>query len=161
MTAAEQTRKFATDYQALFDDIISTVEGATDEQWRMVTASEQWPVGVVAHHLAMVQDFFVNTLQATASGEGELANFTIEQVHENNARHAVEHADATKNETLELLKSNTPRAVQLINSLNEKQMESNAGNFAGNELTVALVVEWIGIGHHYEHLESIKATLAS
>ncbi|MGH2549691.1 MAG: hypothetical protein ACRDHN_09885, partial [Thermomicrobiales bacterium] len=79
----------------------------------------------------------------------------------NNAQHAHDHADTPKTETLDLLIANTPIAVALINSLQEEGLDQFAGNFGGHDLTVGLVIEWIGIGHPQGHLESIKATIGN
>ena len=35
-----------------FDAVIKTVKALTEEQWRLKTSSEGWPVCVVAHHIA-------------------------------------------------------------------------------------------------------------
>ena len=40
-----------------FNEAIETFEVLSEEQWRLKTANEDWPVGVVAHHLAVASGF--------------------------------------------------------------------------------------------------------
>jgi uncharacterized damage-inducible protein DinB len=161
MTATTQTRTFATRYQTLFDDVIATVSSVTDEQWQTVTGEEQWSLGVVAHHIAMTQCVFVSMLEAITSGEGELPSATMEQIHAGNAQHAHDYAHATIAETLALLESNTPRAIELIKLLRDDQLDRFAATFAGYDMNVGAIVELVGIGHPTGHLESIKTTLGN
>ncbi|CAN5505813.1 hypothetical protein BH09CHL1_BH09CHL1_32670 [soil metagenome] len=161
MTATTQINGLADRYQALFDDVLATVNSATDEQWSSVTDEEQWTLGVVAHHLAMAQGVFVSIMEVIASGQGELPSPTMDQIHAGNAQHAHDYANVSKAETLELVNTNTPRAIQLIKSLREDQLDKFAVEFAGYEMNVGAVVELVGIGHATGHLESLKTTLAS
>ncbi|CAN5511909.1 hypothetical protein BH09CHL1_BH09CHL1_19320 [soil metagenome] len=161
MTATTQINGLSGRYQELFDDVIATVGGVTDEQWSTVTGEEQWSLGVVTHHLAVTQGVFVSFLETITSGTGELPSPTMDQIHAGNAQHAHDFANVTKAETLELLNTNTPKAIELINTLRDDQLETYAATFAGYEMNVGGVVEMIGIGHPTGHFESIKATLGN
>ena len=71
-----QARSAALAAQAeqLNGELLEQVRGITAEQWRRNTASEQWPVAVVAHHVADVTAFFTQVFGDIADGAwtGEL-----------------------------------------------------------------------------------------
>lgn len=139
--------------------IIATVEACTDEQWRTPTAAEGWPVGVVAHHIAEVQQFFAGTLaNAPATGDADPAVLTSAFVEGNNARHAREAAGVGKDETLALLRAAGAEADLALRGLGDDRLDAVLVVFDGNELTVAQTVEGALIGHFEEHLASIRAT---
>ena len=56
-------------FQALNDEVIATVTGCTDAQWRQPCAGEGWPVGVVAHHIGAVQQAYAGMVETLAVGE--------------------------------------------------------------------------------------------
>ena len=87
-----------------FRQMNTVVEGLSDADWKKVTAAEKWPVGVVAHHLAMAYGSVVGLVQLAAQGQ-PVPHRTMDMVHERNAQHAKEHAGVGKAETLTLLKA--------------------------------------------------------
>ena len=119
------------------------------------------PVGVVAQHLAVVQDAFVGMVETLAAGTTFSPRSSMEEVHEINAQHAREYAEVGKPETLTVLRESNATMAQLLHSLDDEQLDRTAGVFGGRELSVAQVVEWIVIGHAKEHLASIRATVAA
>ena len=42
----------AKQFESKASELTSTIEKLSDVDWRKVTASEKWPVGVTAHHVA-------------------------------------------------------------------------------------------------------------
>jgi hypothetical protein len=85
----------------------------------------------------------------------------MSDIHENNARHAREHAAVPKEAVLATLHENGASVLALLRGFRDEQMETLAGNFGGNDLTIAQVIERIVIGHGMEHFTSISATLAA
>ena len=42
----------AKKYEAKAAELAATIQKLSDADWKKVTASEKWPVGVTAHHVA-------------------------------------------------------------------------------------------------------------
>ena len=158
MTAPAE--ELADRFEAVNDEIIAIVTGCTDAQWRQPCASEGWPVGVVAHHIAVVQGAFARMVETLAAGETFSPRSSMEEVHRSNALHARAHAAVGKPETLDALRTNGAAIAQRLRSLGDEHLDRTAGVFGGRELSVAQVVEWIVIGHAAEHLASLRATIA-
>ncbi|MBA3414727.1 MAG: DinB family protein [Chloroflexia bacterium] len=150
----------AAQLDAMNDRVIAAVEVCTDDRWRRPTAAEGWPVGVVAHHIAEVQQAFARILGPLAAGESQPAAMSSAEVEENNARHARDQAAVSKAETLAALRTTGPELSRLLRGLDDDQVDDVAMVFDGNEMTVAQVVEFALVGHFGEHLDSIRATVA-
>lgn len=158
-TATTRGAHLAAQLEAVNDQVIATVMACTDEQWRRPTAAEGWPVGVVAHHIASVQQAFARVVGPLAAGETRPATMSSAAVERNNARHAGDHAAAGKTETLDLLRTTGPELARLIRGLDDGRVDDVAMVFDGNEMTVAQVVESALVAHFGQHLESIRATV--
>jgi hypothetical protein len=141
-------------------DFVQVVESCTPEQWARTTSSEEWPVGVVAHHAAVSYPQFVQLVQALAAGVQDIPLISAEQLHAGNAKHAREFANVGKSETLDLLRSSGDTLVQQIGALSDEQLDITTGIFFGGEMSLRQVIERIVIGHPVSHLESIRTTLA-
>ncbi len=153
----------AEDLAAQFTDvnsaIIDAIAGSSDDQWRRETASEEWPVAVVAHHVAEVQRFFAGVLRGLGEGPEDVISLTSLDIDENNAAHARQFAGVGKDETLALLERQGKELARLIGNLDETQLQQVAFSIDGQDLTGEQVVEFGVVGHFREHLESIRATL--
>jgi hypothetical protein len=158
---SNRIEEYAAQFEAVNDETIAFVKECTDEQWRQPTASEGWPVGVVAHHAAEVNQAFTRIIEKIAGGETYSPTISTEEIDRNNAKHASDHVNVSKREVLALLHSNGSALARAIRSLREEQLEQTAGTFGDIELTVTQVIEWVIIGHPAEHLASIRATLGS
>src|SRR5436190_16323690 len=82
---------------------IEAVERVVDAQWSARGGPEGWSIGVTAHHLAADLAILAGVVESVATGR-PLPDWSMEMVHQYNARHAEEHAHCTKVETLELLR---------------------------------------------------------
>jgi len=158
MTA--RAEQLAALFVAVNDEVIAAVTGCTDAQWRQPCASEDWSVGVVAHHIAVVHRDFVGLLEALTAGKTRSPGSSMEAVHQSNAQHARDYATAGKPETLDALRTNGAAIVQLLRGLRDEQLDRTAGVFGEHEMSVAQVVQWVVIGHAGEHLASLHATIA-
>ena len=156
-----RTEQLAAQFTAVNDDAIAAVTRCTAEQWRLPCVDEGRSVGVVAHHIATVHRDFTGLLTALAAWRTRSPSSSMEEVHASNARHARDFATVGQAETLDLLRTNGAAVVGFLDRLDEEQLDRIAGVFGGHELTVAQVVEWIVIGHAWEHLASIHATIGA
>jgi hypothetical protein len=142
-------------------ELTKVVEGLSEADWKKVTSAEKWPVGVVAHHVAMAYGSVADLVRVIAAGQA-VPPRTMEMVHENNAKHAKEHANAGKAETLALLKANGAKAAGIVRGLGDAELDRSAPVLTGMPpFTAAQVIERILINHTDEHMGSIKATIGA
>jgi len=149
---------YAQQLEAANADLIGIVEGLSDEQWRAKTAPEGWPVGVVAHHVAVSHTPVAGLAVALANGQPP-GGLTMETIDQGNAQHAREHAGCTKEETLQLLHANGAQAAGMLRSIGDDQLD-RSDLVIGNPMTCAQSIEFISIGHTRQHTESIKQAIA-
>jgi len=135
----------------------ATVEKLSDADWKKTTSAEKWTVGVVAHHVAQSHAGIAGLVDMVAKGK-PLPHMTMDMIHEGNAKHAKEHANTTKAETLALSKENSAKASSMVRGLSDEELERSAPLLGGPPMTSAQVIEGILINHVNEHLGSIKAT---
>lgn len=158
--SARRAARLGARFEALNEEIIATVAGCSDEQWRRPSGEEGWPVAVVAHHIAAVHGDFLGLVEAFAAGQTRSPGSSMDGVNEGNERHAREYATVGKEETVDALRANGGELTRRLRLLRDEQLDARAGVFGGREPSVAEVVEYIVIGHAEEHLASIRATLA-
>jgi hypothetical protein len=138
--------------------VIDAVESSSEEDWKRLTPSEGWSVGVTARHIAISHLPIMGLVELVATG-GDLPPLTMDMFHAGNAQHAQEHANCTREEVLEILRRDGPAAAAKLRGLTDEQLDRSATMaFAGGaEMSAQQVVEGILIGHPVSHLESIKA----
>jgi uncharacterized damage-inducible protein DinB len=154
---SKRGEELANRFEAANREIISTVEKCSDAQWRTRCAGETWSVGVVAHHVAESHAGIARIIQTVAAGQ-PLPQITTEMIDERNAQHARQHANCTKEETLELLRKNGASAVAAVRGLSDEQLQ-RSGTLRAGPMTAEQVVERILIGHAQGHLASIRAAI--
>ena len=98
-----RSEALAKQVEAKVQEAVAEIEQLSDTNWRQVTETEHWTVGVTAHHLASALEPVASMVTAIASGQSR-GHFTKAMLDEMNARHAQEHANCTKPETIALLK---------------------------------------------------------
>jgi hypothetical protein len=142
-------------------ELNKVVGGLSDADWKKVTSAENWPVGVVAHHLAMAYGSVADLVRMIAKGQA-VPPRTMDMVHENNAKHAKEHANTGKAETLALLKANSAKAAGIVRGLSDAELDRSAAVLTGMPpFTATQVIERILINHTDEHMGSIKSTIGA
>jgi cell division protein FtsB len=152
-----RSEALADQVEQLNGELLEQVRELSAEQWRQVTSSEQWPVAVVAHHVADVTAFFTQVFGDVAddTGSGEL--ISLDGVDENNARHAVEFATVGQAEVVEALHARGPALVAAIRRLRDDQLGQTLASVGGHPLTAGQMIELGVIGHFNEHLASMRA----
>ena len=152
--AEELARKFDESCR----EMNRVVEGLSDADWKKVTSAETWPVGVVAHHVALAHEGISGLVQLVATGQ-PMPGLTMDMIHANNATHAKEQANVGKAETVALLKANGGKAGGIVRGLSDAELDRSASLLAGMPaMTAAQAIEGVLINHVNEHLGSIKAT---
>ena len=136
-------------------------ETLTDAEWATpVTATDKRTVGVTVHHVANMYPIEVDVVKAIAGGNA-VTDVTWEAVAEINAAHAVEKADVTKEEAVDLLRRNSRSAADAIRELTDEQLDA-AAPFSlsfGAPVTAQFVIEDHPLRHAWHHLARIRAAV--
>jgi len=156
---SERAAALAAEFERVNNELIATVEGLSDAQWRTTCAAEGWPVGVTAHHVAVSHGPVAGLAMLIANGQ-PLPGITPAQIDAGNAQHAREHANCTRAETVALLRNEGARAAGLVRGLSDEQLDRTAPFFGGAPWSAADVVQRILIGHPQSHLASIQQATA-
>ncbi|HKW92260.1 MAG TPA: DinB family protein [Methylomirabilota bacterium] len=151
---AKQFEAKAAEATALFGKL-------SDADWKKVTAAEKWTVGVTAHHLAGAHEPISGIVKTIASGQA-MPHFTMDMLHESNAKHARDFASCTKADTVALHQKGAAAAAATVRSLSDADLDRSGTVLAGAPaMTAQQIVEGILINHIAEHLGSIQKTVGS
>ena len=151
----------AKQYEAKVQEATATLEKLSDADWKKATGGEKWTVGVVAHHVASGHEGIANIIKAVSSGQA-MPGFTMDALHDMNAKHAQEHANAAKADTVALHKKNAAAAAGVVRGLSDEQLAKSATVLQGMPaMSVEQIVTGILINHVDDHMGSIKKTLSS
>jgi hypothetical protein len=149
----------AKQFEAKVQDATAVIEKLSDADWKRITAAEKWPVGVVVHHVAMGHEGISRIVTTVAAGQ-PMPHFTLDMLHDMNAKHAKDHASCTKAETLALHKKNAAAAAAAVRGLTDAELAKTGKVLADTPaMSVEAIVNGILINHIDEHVASIRKTL--
>lgn len=149
----------AKQFEAKAKEATGVLEKMSEADWKKVTGAEKWTVGVTAHHMAGAHEPVSNIVKTVASGQS-MPNFTLDMLHEANAKHAKEHANCTKADTLALHKKGAAVAAAVVRGLSDDQLAKSGTVLKGMPaMSAEQAVTNILINHLNEHLSSIKKTI--
>jgi uncharacterized protein (TIGR03083 family) len=155
---AAKSEALAKQFETKAQEVTGVLERLSDADWKKTTSSEKWTVGVVAHHMAGSHEGISNIIKAVAAGKS-MGNFTMEMLHDMNAKHAQEHAGASKAETIALHKKSAATAAAVVRGLSDADLGKSGSVLSGMPpMSVEQVINMILLNHIEEHLKSIRAT---
>jgi hypothetical protein len=156
-----RAESLAKQFEAKAAEATAALGKLSDADWKKVTAAEKWSVGVTAHHLAGAHEPIAGIVKTVAAGKS-IPNFTMDMLHEGNAKHAREFANCTKAETLALHQKGVAAAAAAVRGLSDAELDRSGTVLTGAPaMTAQQVVEGILINHINEHLGSIRKTVGS
>jgi uncharacterized damage-inducible protein DinB len=160
-TMGVKSDTLARQYEAKVKDATAVMEKLSDADWKKTTAGEKWTVGVVAHHVATSHEGIANMIKTVASGQA-MPSFTLDMLHAGNAKHAREHANATKAETLALHQKGAAAAAAVVRGLGDDQL-AKSGTVLQDmpPMTVEQIITGILINHVDEHISSIRVAVGA
>ena len=151
----------AKKYEAKAAELTATIQKLSDADWKKVTAAEQWPVGVTAHHVAGGHEPISGIVKTIAAGQS-IPNFTMAMLDANNAKHAKDFAACTKAETLALHDKGVKTAAAVVRGLADGDLDKSGTVLTGMPaMTAQQVVEGILINHIHDHMGSIRKTVGA
>ena len=149
----------AQQFEAKSKEAMATLERLSEADWKKVTEAEKWSVGVTAHHLAGGLEAVSNIVKGIVAGQSP-GNFTRGMLDERNAKHAKDHANCTKVETIELHKKGAATAAATIRGLSDDQLAKSGTVFTGvPPMTAEQLITRALLNHIDEHFGSIRKTV--
>jgi hypothetical protein len=151
----------AKQFETKAAEATAVLEKLSDADWKKVTEGEKWSVGVTAHHVASSHDGIANLLKTVAAGQS-IPGFTMDMLHDMNAKHAKDFANVSKAETIALHKKNAAAAAAIVRSLGDEQLANSGTVLTGMPaMTAEQVITTILINHIDDHFGSIRKTVGA
>lgn len=163
MSETTRTERYAEEFREVQEKFIELVGSLSDEQWSRVGKNfperidedEHRTLGVIAHHVADVEEFIVDRIYLMLEGR-PLAPVDFKVI---NSDHAVEHASVTRPEVLWLLRANQQRIAARLRAIPDDALDVERQTPAG-PATIAQRIERVLIGHLKTHQGSIEAAIS-
>jgi Mycothiol maleylpyruvate isomerase N-terminal domain len=154
-----RSEALAKQFEVKVQEAVAGIEQLSDTNWKQVTETEHWTVGVTAHHLASALEPVASIVTAIASGQSR-GNFTRAMLDDMNARHAQEYANCTKAETIALLKRGAAAAAAVVRGLTDDQLAKSGIVFTDvPPMTAEQLITNGLIAHIDAHFGSIRKTV--
>ncbi|HXQ75284.1 MAG TPA: DinB family protein [Acidimicrobiales bacterium] len=147
--------RLAGEFEAANDEVIAFVEACPDERWTSMVGGEDWPVGVVVHHIAVGHRQMLDWLRR-ASGGHEITT-SAAQIDADNARHARHFAGVTRAATVEELRSHGAALGRFIRGLSSDELATSVafGPGDGSEVTTRQLAS-VAARHCRTHLADAR-----
>jgi len=151
----------AKQFEAKAQEATAVLEKLSDADWKKVTEAEKWSVGVTAHHVAGSHEGIAGIIKTVASGQA-MPHFTMDMLHEMNAKHAKDFAGVTKADTIALHKKNAAAAAAVVRDLSDDQLAKSGKVLAeAPPMSAEQIVTGILINHIDDHFGSIRKTVGA
>lgn len=134
--------------------------GLNDQEWRTPIPPDGRTAGVIIHHVASVYPIEIELAGKLAAGE-PIAGVTWRAIAEMNAGHARDHAGATREQAIALLRDNSRVAADWVRRLSDEELDRAAAVSLNGDapLTAQFFIEDHALRHSFHHLARIKAAL--
>jgi hypothetical protein len=137
--------------------LAAVADALTEAQWQTRIPGDGRTAGVLVHHVATMYPLEIQLAQALAAGN-PIAGVAWANVHEINAKHAIEYAGVTKEAALEFLRQNSAAAAAAIRALSDEELDraNTVSLNADAPLTCQFFLEDHAVRHSYHHLAKIR-----
>lgn len=134
----------------------------TDAQWTTRCLPDGRTVGVIVHHVGFVYPIEIDISRPLAKGE-PLTGVTMDDVHAMNAKHAIDYAAVTKEQAIQLVRTNSAAAAAAIRELSDEQLAqaAPASLYSDAPITCQFILEDHAVRHSYHHLARLRRTVQS
>ena len=158
---AAKAEALAKQFEAKVQEATAVLDRLSDADWKKTTSAEKWTVGVVAHHMAGGHEGIAGIIKTVAGGQS-ISNFTMDMLHDMNAKHAKEFANVSKAETIALHKKNAAAAAAVVRGLSDADLSKNGTVLTGMPpMSVEQIINVVLLNHVEEHLKSIRAAIGA
>jgi hypothetical protein len=152
--------QLAVDLEVANDEAIAFVEDCTDDQWRTVVSAQQWPVGVVLHHIAVGHLLMIEWLGRARRGED--ITTTAAEIDADNARHARDFARVSRADTAGELCRHGAALARFLRGFGPEELTVSVSFGPGHGMAVtAAQLAPVSVRHCRDHLFDARAALES
>jgi len=149
---------YADELERATAEAIDFAASCTADEWSTIVPGEDWPVGVVVHHVALGYDLVVGWIDCALSGRPIEGGG--EHLDADNQRHAEEYAGVGVAETIELLRSHGQAAAARLRGLGESDLATTTpfGPAGGAPFSIEQFCN-AAIGHVRGHLGHARSAV--
>ncbi len=135
-------------------------EQLSEDDWNKPVLGDGRSVGVVVHHVASVYPIEIELAQVIASGKA-ITDVSKEAIDTMNAEHAKDNMHADKQQTIELLRTNSAKAAKALRAFSDEELDNAApiSLYFDAPLTAQFFIEDHALRHSYHHLGKIRKSL--
>ncbi len=155
---SERATVLAEDFSAANHEVVVFARSCSDAEWALMVPGEEWPIGVVMHHIAEGHEHGLVWLSRLARGDA--VTDSAAGIDQDNAAHAARAATAGRDETIALLEANAAPLESALRALSDEELDRTApfGPAGGRELPTAALAA-VAARHAREHLAHARAAL--
>jgi hypothetical protein len=158
---SQRAEEIAKRFDTLNKELVGFVAGCTADNWSKICSGENWPVAVVARHIAAGHYRALELAKMIVEGR-QLPELSQEIIDQSNARHAEKHAGCTKDEVLKFLRENGSALTEYVAGLDDADLDRTGHlAIAGGTISTQQVIDNIIILPATEHFANIKAAIGS
>ena len=132
----------------------------THDEWNSTLPGDGRKVGVVVHHVASVYPLEIQLALKVAERHA-VTGVTMSDVHQMNAKHAIEFGGISCEAAVDLLHRNSGAAAAAVRGLGDEQLAhaEAVSLYADAPVTCQFVLEDHAVRHSYHHLAAIRRAL--
>lgn len=149
---------FAEELWAKVSEVIATLEGMSDDQWRLTCVAEGWPVGLVAFHITLGLERQGGWIENALDG-GPVHEFSWDQTDEMNAAVAKAGILPSRQFVLAGLPAAGARLRALLQNMSDSDLDRTALSHSGKDRSVQVLMK-VFMRHIDEHAASIRHAVA-
>ena len=155
----QRAKEISERIKSFSDNVMAFVENLSDDDWRKVCKSEEWPVGATAYHLGAGHFAIFDMAGMIVRGE-DLPPLTMDQINAMSDKQAREHADCTKAEAIEALRKNSVEMVAFVAGLTDDELDRKGSMPAfGGEATTEQLIQFVIFESATRHFDSMKTAV--
>ena len=156
---SQRAKEISERIKSLSDNVMAFVESLSEDDWRKVCESEEWPVGATAYHLGAGHFAIFNMAGMIVRGE-DLPPLTMDQINAMSDKQAREHVDCTKADAIEALRKNSAEMVAFVAGLTDEELDRKGSMPAfGGEATTEQLIQFVIFESAMRHFDSMRAAV--
>jgi len=156
---SQRAKEISDRIKSFSENVMAFVENLSDDDWRKVCKSEEWPVGATAYHLGAGHFAIFDMAGMIVRGE-DLPPLTMDQINAMSDKQAREHADCTKAVAIEALRKNSAEMVAFVAGLTGEELDRKGSMPAfGGEATTEQLIQFVIFESAMRHFDSMKTAV--
>lgn len=156
---SQRAQNISKRIKSFADEVITFVEGLTENDWTKICDWEDWSVGVTARHIGAAH-FGISKMAAMIVRGEDLPPLSMDQVNAMSDKDSRKHTDCTKDEALELLRKNSNELAEFAGGLTDDDLDRKGSMPAfGGEVTTEQLFDYIIFQSAAQHFNSMRASI--